>query len=90
MPTPGTVCFGKQNYVEFVAGDFPLVISVPHGGAMAPANIPDRTGTTVTDSNTIDLGRAIAQAFTSRTGRRPYLIICHLRLPKASNQRSNQ
>lgn len=87
VPAPGTVCFGKQNYVEFVAGDFPLVISVPHGGAVAPANIADRTGTTVTDSNTIDLGRAIAQAFAARTGRRPYLIICHLRRTKLDANR---
>jgi len=87
IPTPGAVCFGKQSYVEFVAGDFPVVISVPHGGAVAPSNIPDRTGTTVTDSNTIDLGRAIAQAFATRTGRRPYLVICHLRRTKLDANR---
>jgi hypothetical protein len=86
-PTPGAVCFGKQNYVEFVAGDFPVVISVPHGGAVAPSNIPDRTGTTVTDSNTIDLGRAIAQAFAARTGHRPHLVICHLRRTKLDANR---
>ncbi len=86
-PTPGAVCFGKQHYVEFVAGDFPVVISVPHGGAVAPSNIPDRTGTTVTDSNTIDLGRAIAQAFAARTGRRPHLVISHLRRTKLDANR---
>ena len=86
-PTPGAVCFGKQNYVEFVAGDFPVVISVPHGGALAPSNIPDRTGTTVTDSNTIDLGRAIATAFAARTGRRPHLVISHLRRTKLDANR---
>jgi hypothetical protein len=86
-PTPGAVCFGKQNYVEFVPGDFPVVISVPHGGAVAPSNIPDRTGTTVTDSNTIDLGRAIAQAFAARMGRRPHLVISHLRRTKLDANR---
>ena len=86
-PTPGAVCFGKQNYVECVAGDFPVVISVPHGGALAPSNIPDRTGTTVTDSNTIDLGRAIATAFAARTGRRPHLVISHLRRTKLDANR---
>lgn len=86
-PAPGAVCFGRQNYIEFVAGDFPIVLSIPHGGAVAPANIPDRTGTTVTDSNTIDLGRAVAQAFASRTGRRPHLVISHLRRTKLDANR---
>jgi hypothetical protein len=86
-PTPGATCFGSQNYVELVAGDFPVVISVPHGGAIAPAAIPDRTGTTVTDSNTIDLGRSIADAFQSRTGRRPFLVISHLRRTKLDANR---
>ena len=59
-PAPGTVCFGRLNFVEYAAGDLPIVVSVPHGGALAPASIPTRTvGTTTTDSNTIDLGRAI-------------------------------
>jgi hypothetical protein len=86
-PTPGAICFGQRDYVEFVAGDFPVVISVPHGGAVAPANIPDRTGTTVTDSNTIDLGRTIAQALFARTGRRPHLVIVHLRRTKLDANR---
>jgi len=73
--------------VEFVAGDFPLVISVPHGGATAPTKIPDRTGITVTDSNTIDLARAISLAFASRVGRRPHLVICHLRRTKLDANR---
>ncbi len=94
MPSPGTcagtagvACFGTRDYVEFVPGSFPVVISVPHGGAMTPATIPDRTGTTVTDSNTIDLGRAIADAFLARTGRRPHLVICHLRRTKLDANR---
>jgi hypothetical protein len=86
-PTPGTTCYGKQQYVEFTAGAFPIVISVPHGGSVAPAAIPDRTGTTVTDLNTIDLGRAVADAFLARTGRRPHLVICHLRRTKLDANR---
>ena len=86
-PAPGATCFGSQNYVEFNAGDFPVVISVPHGGAIAPPTIPDRTGTTVTDANTIDLGRSIADAFQSRTGRRPFIVICHLRRTKLDANR---
>ncbi len=86
--TAGAVCFGRNNYVEYAVGDLPIVISVPHGGALTPATIPDRTvGTTVTDTNTIDLGRAIAQAFLARTGRPVYLVLCHLRRTKLDANR---
>jgi hypothetical protein len=87
-PAPGVVCFGQNGYVEYAAGDFPIVVSVPHGGAMTPAAIPDRTsGTTVTDTNTIELGRAIAQAFLTRTGRPIHLVLCHLRRTKLDANR---
>jgi hypothetical protein len=86
--TPGTVCFGASQWTEYVAGDYPVVISVPHGGAVAPASIPDRTsGTTVTDTNTIELGRALAVAIATRTGRQPHLVISHLRRTKLDANR---
>jgi hypothetical protein len=88
MPAPGVVCLGRNSYVEYAAGDFPIVVSVPHGGALAPATVPDRTsGTTVTDTNTIELGRAIAQAFLTRTGRPIHLVLCHLRRTKLDANR---
>jgi hypothetical protein len=86
--TPGATCFSRNNFVEYLAGDAPIVISVPHGGALTPAAIPDRTsGTTVTDSNTIELGRAIVQALLARTGRPVHLVICHLRRTKLDANR---
>ena len=86
--TPGAVCYGRNNYVEYAVGDLPVVIGVPHGGALAPATIPDRTsGMTVTDTNTIELGRAVAQAFLSRTGRPVHLVLCHLRRTKLDANR---
>lgn len=86
--TPGVACFGAQQFVEYTAGELPIVISVPHGGALTPAGIPDRTnGTTVTDSNTIDLGRAIVDALVARTGRAPHLVLCHLRRSKLDANR---
>lgn len=35
--------FGTNNYVEYVPGDLPIVLTVPHGGSLKPANITDRT-----------------------------------------------
>jgi len=85
---PGTPCFGTNGYIEYIPGDLAVVVSVPHGGAMAPANIPDRTmGTTTTDTNTIELGRAVAAAFQMQTGRLPHLIICHLKRTKLDANR---
>jgi hypothetical protein len=87
-PTPGAVCFGHLNYVEYAAGDLPIVLSIPHGGTMSPSSIPDRTtGTTATDLNTIELGRAIAQAFVTATGRAPHVVITHLRRTKLDANR---
>ena len=87
-PTAGAVCFGTNNYVEYNGGSLPILISVPHGGALTPASIPDRTtGTTVTDTNTIDLGRAVAAAFQSSTGRPVHLVLCHLRRTKLDANR---
>lgn len=86
--TVGVSCFGTLNYVEYIPGDVPVVISVPHGGALTPATIPNRTvGTSVTDTNTIELGQAITQAFVIRTGRRPHLVIVHLRRTKLDANR---
>ncbi len=86
--TAGIACFGTFNYVEYVPGDYPLVVSVPHGGALTPATIPDRTvGVTATDTNTIELGRAVSQAFATRTGRAPHLVIVHLRRTKLDANR---
>jgi hypothetical protein len=78
---------GRDGYVEFVPGTAPLVISVPHGGALAPADIPNRSGTTTTDLNTIELGRAMVAAVQARSGRAPHIVICHLRRTKLDANR---
>ena len=76
----GASCVGQNGWIEYVAGDLPIVISVPHGGAIAPANVPDRTfGTTATDRNTIDLALAISDGLRSLTGRSPHVVFCNLR-----------
>jgi len=86
--TPGVSCFGINNYIEYIPGDLPIVISVPHGGALTPASIPNRTvGTTVTDSNTIELARAISTALATRAGRTPHLVVVHLRRTKLDANR---
>jgi len=83
--TPGTSYFGHNNYIEYIAGDAPVIFTAAHGGALTPASIPDRTdaacggsATTTTDLNTIELVRAMQQRYFARFGKYPHVIINHL------------
>lgn len=76
---PGTSYFGRRRYIEYVPGELPLILSAPHGGALTPEEIPDRTrGTTDTDRNTIETLLAVRDALVERTGKAPHLVISHL------------
>jgi len=71
--------FGHCGYVEYVPGDLPIILSVPHDGGLAPAEIPDRTtGVTSRDVYTGPLTRATADALRARTGLSPHLVLCQL------------
>lgn len=71
----------RSEFVEYTLGDAPLVLVAPHGGALQPAGIPDRSCSgcvTVTDANTQELARAIADTFQVRTGARLHLVVNRL------------
>jgi hypothetical protein len=85
---PDSTYRGRGAYIELTAGSLPLVLSAPHGGALTPAELPDRTsGETVTDTNTLELALAIAAAFEERTGKRPHLVLCQLERTKLDANR---
>ena len=82
---PGTSYFGDNDYVEYIAGNMPLIFTAPHGGALTPATIPTRTAgacggeaTTVSDANTEDLARVIRTEFFNRFGKYPHIVINRL------------
>lgn len=76
---PGQAYFGRSNYIEYITGNLPVIITAPHGGALQPAEIPDRTyGTFATDSNTEDLVRKMRTEFQNLLGLVPHVIICRL------------
>ena len=76
---PGRSYFGRSNYVEYIAGDMPLIISAPHGGTLRPAEIPDRkSGEFATDTCLEDLARTAQQALHDYSGHYPHVIICRL------------
>jgi len=76
--TPGTSYLGSNGYVEYIAGNLPVVISAPHGGYLEPATIPDRNCSGcvyVRDSYTQELIREIQAAFYESTGCYPHIVI---------------
>ena len=89
---PGKSYFGRNNYIEYIAGNLPIVISVPHGGDITPFEIPDRTcgDETVTDLYTINLAKEIRDAINLITGCYPHIIINNLKRTKLDANRDLQ
>jgi hypothetical protein len=88
LTVAGTTRSGRNGYIEFTAGSLPVIVAAPHGGSLTPVEIPDRTvGTTVRDTNTEELVRAIRQAFIDRTGAAPFIVINRLHRTKLDANR---
>jgi len=84
----GRTYFGRNRYIEYLAGDLPVILSAPHGGHEPPGELPDREqGTFAYDTNTQELARAIADELHARTGHWPHLIICRLHRRKVDCNR---
>jgi len=84
---------GTKDYVEFIEGNMPFVISIPHDGILRPKDIPDRTCTRCSknqDIYTIEIGKAIREHIFELTGLYPYVIISHLHRSKLDPNRNIQ
>ena len=80
--------FGTSQYVEYIPGTLPIVLTSPHGGRLRPEGVPDRkSGVMDMDVNSQELARAIASALYSQTGHRPHLIVSHLHRRKLDPNR---
>ena len=93
--TPGQSYFGRNEYIEYIAGNAPLIYTAPHGGNLTPADIPDRTAsrcggsaTTGADLNTAELVRAMQQRHFARYGTYPHIIINRLARRKLDANRT--
>lgn len=85
---PGQRTYGSDDYVEYVAGSLPVLLTSGHGGGLEPAEIPDRTyGVTTQDARTEELARELAEELAARTGRYPHLVISHLHRSKLDPNR---
>jgi hypothetical protein len=75
----GNHYYGLDAHVEYVAGDLPIIITVPHGGYGVPDSIPDRTGGCHEhDYMTQELARELLLAFERRHGGRPHMVLNQL------------
>jgi hypothetical protein len=76
---PGRSIFGRNDFIEYVPGDLPLIIAAPHGGRLKPSDIPDRTnGVVDIDASTQELARTIDAVIHAETGHHIHLVICRL------------
>ena len=86
----GNTYFGKQNYIEYHAGNLPIIITAPHGGSLEPTTIPDRTCatcTTVMDGNTLELALQIDTALRQTFGCFPHIVLNRLHRKKLDANR---
>jgi hypothetical protein len=85
----GQSVFGKTGFIEYVVGNLPIVISVPHGGYLKPSTIPDRTLGTAghQDTYTQELAQEIIDQFRKQTGKAPHVIINRLHRDKLDANR---
>ena len=86
----GITYLGTQNYIEYRAGNLPIIITAPHGGRLEPTTIPDRncaTCTTVMDGNTMELAYQIDTALRQAFGCFPNIIVNRLHRKKLDANR---
>ena len=85
-----SVYYGREKYIEYFAGNLPIILSVPHGGREIPGEIPDRSwGTMVTDDNTYEMSKVIMDTMEARFGARPHVILCRLKRRKLDANRDS-
>lgn len=91
--SPYNHVMGTKDYVEYIEGNMPFVISIPHDGMLRPEDIPDRTCIRCSknqDIHTIEIGKAIREHIFELTGLYPYIIISHLHRSKLDPNRNIQ
>ncbi|MCY3548551.1 MAG: Ig-like domain-containing protein [Gemmatimonadetes bacterium] len=86
--TVGQSYYGRRDYVEYIPGTLPVILSSSHGGAMTPTEIPNRTfGVVRNDTNSLELTVAMRQALIDLTGQAPHVIYSHLHRSKLDANR---
>tara|TARA_B100000953_G_C17968332_1_gene405339 strand:- start:74 stop:1102 length:1029 start_codon:yes stop_codon:yes gene_type:complete len=75
---PSVSYFDQNNYVEYIAGNLPIIIVVPHGGSLTPTNLPV-IGNHGIDNGTFETSHLLYDSIIHHTnGCFPHMIISHL------------
>ena len=86
---PGETVMGHGGYTEYQVGDLPILLSVPHGGPLQPAEIPDRGQAVVDNDPYVDeLGMELAAEIERLTGRPVHLVVNQLHRSKLDANRT--
>jgi N-formylglutamate amidohydrolase len=86
----GNIYLGSKDYIEFRAGNLPIIITAPHGGRLEPASIPNRSCAaclTDMDVNTMELAYQIDTALRQVFGCFTNIIINRLHRKKLDANR---
>ncbi len=85
---PGQSYYGRRDYVEYIPGTLPVILSSSHGGRVTPTEIPDRSyGVVRNDTNSLELTVAMRQALIDLTGQAPHVVYSHLHRSKLDANR---
>jgi hypothetical protein len=88
---PGETVAGNAGYVEYHVGDLPIILSLPHAGALRPETIPDRSeGVIDNDPYADELAAELSAEIERLTGHPVHLIINQLHRSKMDANRSRQ
>ena len=75
----GVSYFGRNDYIEYIPGELPVVLSSGHDGTLAPSEMANRQfGQVVRDRNTLPLTLAVRDALIDLTGYAPYVVLSHV------------
>jgi len=86
---PGKSYFGRRDYVVYVPGELPVILSAAHGGPVKASEIPDRTyGVTLNDTYSLELTYEMQSAFRRLTGQAPHMVIVRLHRSKLDANRA--
>jgi len=76
---PGETYWGTNQYIQYRAGNLPIIISAPHGGYLRPDEIPDRTwGSRGQDFRSKEYTIEVFDNMFEITGGYPHVIINEL------------
>lgn len=76
--TPGEIYYDSTGYIEYRAGNLPIILSSPHGGDLKPDNVSDRDCAGckyVKDRFTKEITESLYDDFVNTTGLYPHVII---------------